>query len=181
MRLTVAALVLASVLSAHAQTPPDTPPASPPDAAPASPPAAAAQAVPAPDQAPVPEVAPDAAPAEKVERPTPRPPPTVRAPLAHSESQPPTAATAAAAHPAAEYDEQLRELRAQVSRLQSELDAERAAALAAAEDLSGAQAPRGAWGWLAVAAVLALATGFVLGWRVLDRRIRRKYGGLRIY
>ncbi len=68
-----------------------------------------------------------------------------------------------------------------MSRLQSELDAERAAALAAAEDLSGAQAPRGAWGWLAVAAVLALATGFVLGWRVLDRRIRRKYGGLRIY
>jgi hypothetical protein len=31
------------------------------------------------------------------------------------------------------------------------------------------------------AALLALVAGFVLGWRVLDRRIRRKYGGLRIY
>ena len=28
---------------------------------------------------------------------------------------------------------------------------------------------------------LALIAGFVLGWRMLDRRIRRKYGGLRIY
>jgi len=169
LRLAVAALVLASVLGAHAQTPPDAPPADAP------------QAVPAPDQAPAAEVSPEAVTQEKIERPTPRPPPAVRAPVAHSEAQPPAAATAAAAHPAAEYDEQLRELRAQVSRLQSQLDAERAAALQAAEELSGAQAPRGAWGWLAVAAVLALATGFVLGWRVLDRRIRRKYGGLRIY
>jgi hypothetical protein len=173
LRLAVAALVLASVLSAHAQTPPDAPSDTPPAAAP--------QALPAPDQTPAAEVSPDAATQEKVERPTPRPPPAARAPLARSESQPPPAAPAAAAHPAAEYDRQLRELREQVSRLQSQLDAERAAALQAAAELSGAQAPRGAWGSLAVAAVLALATGFVLGWRVLDRRIRRKYGGLRIY
>jgi hypothetical protein len=29
--------------------------------------------------------------------------------------------------------------------------------------------------------LIALVIGFVLGWRVLDRRIRAKYGGLRIY
>jgi len=120
LRLALAALVLASALTAHAQTPPDARPAA-------------------------------AAPAAR------------------------------AAHPASDDDPQLRELRAQVSRLQSELDAERAAALQAAGELNGAQPPRGAWGSLAVAAVLALAAGFVLGWRVLDRRIRRKYGGLRIY
>ena len=28
---------------------------------------------------------------------------------------------------------------------------------------------------------VSLVGGFVLGWRVLDRRIRAKYGGLRIY
>jgi hypothetical protein len=35
--------------------------------------------------------------------------------------------------------------------------------------------------WVAVACALALLAGFGIGWRVLDRRIRRKYGGLRIY
>jgi uncharacterized protein YgiM (DUF1202 family) len=35
--------------------------------------------------------------------------------------------------------------------------------------------------WVAVACALALLAGFTIGWRVLDRRIRRKYGGLRIY
>jgi hypothetical protein len=37
--------------------------------------------------------------------------------------------------------------------------------------------------WLASIAVsvLTLIAGFVLGWRVLDKRIRAKYGGLRIY
>jgi Tfp pilus assembly protein FimV len=37
--------------------------------------------------------------------------------------------------------------------------------------------------WLVAIAVslLTLAAGFVLGWRVLDKRIRAKYGGLRIY
>jgi hypothetical protein len=29
--------------------------------------------------------------------------------------------------------------------------------------------------------VVMLIAGFALGWRTLDRRIRRKYGGLRIY
>jgi hypothetical protein len=37
--------------------------------------------------------------------------------------------------------------------------------------------------WLAAITVslLTLVAGFVLGWRVLDKRIRAKYGGLRIY
>jgi hypothetical protein len=37
--------------------------------------------------------------------------------------------------------------------------------------------------WLVAvgASVLMLIAGFVLGWRVLDKRIRAKYGGLRIY
>jgi hypothetical protein len=35
--------------------------------------------------------------------------------------------------------------------------------------------------WLVSTALVALACGFGLGWRVLDRRIRKRYGGLRIY
>jgi hypothetical protein len=37
--------------------------------------------------------------------------------------------------------------------------------------------------WIAafIVSALALGVGFALGWRVLDRRIRAKYGGLRIY
>ena len=37
------------------------------------------------------------------------------------------------------------------------------------------------WPWLAGAAVAGLVVGFLLGWRTLDRRIRKKYGGLKIY
>lgn len=37
------------------------------------------------------------------------------------------------------------------------------------------------WLWVLAAATLMLLVGFGLGWRTLDRRIRRKYGGLRIY
>jgi hypothetical protein len=37
------------------------------------------------------------------------------------------------------------------------------------------------WLVVAVACVLGLGAGFGLGWRVLDHRIRRKYGGLKIY
>jgi hypothetical protein len=37
------------------------------------------------------------------------------------------------------------------------------------------------WWWLIATALLALACGFILGWRLLDRRIRKRYGGLKIY
>ena len=37
------------------------------------------------------------------------------------------------------------------------------------------------WSWLAGGVAVALALGFALGWRALDRRIRKRYGGLRIY
>jgi hypothetical protein len=40
---------------------------------------------------------------------------------------------------------------------------------------------RPAWHWALGSFVVALALGFALGWQMLDRRIRRKYGGLRIY
>ena len=38
-----------------------------------------------------------------------------------------------------------------------------------------------AWPWALGAGLAGLGAGFVLGWRILDRNIRRKYGGLRIY
>jgi hypothetical protein len=41
--------------------------------------------------------------------------------------------------------------------------------------------PREVWPWTLAAAVLGLAVGFAVGLLVLDRHIRRKYGGLRIY
>lgn len=37
------------------------------------------------------------------------------------------------------------------------------------------------WAWVVGSSVVCLLVGFGLGWRVLDRRIRAKYGGLRIY
>ena len=84
---------------------------------------------------------------------------------------------------AAGRDPEVAALRAEVARLQSELDAERAAAVQppSEEARPGVQPVRGAWVWLAATASLALALGSLLGWRLLDRRIRRKYGGLRIY
>jgi hypothetical protein len=42
-------------------------------------------------------------------------------------------------------------------------------------------AVRPTWEWVVGAAALAFVLGFLLGWRALDRRIRKKYGGLRIY
>lgn len=37
------------------------------------------------------------------------------------------------------------------------------------------------WKWVIGASLVALIVGFALGWRTLDRRIRKKYGGLKIY
>ena len=92
-------------------------------------------------------------------------------------------------------------LQAQVSRLEGQLAAATsarhetqalpaAAAAAVAEDPPAPTAmfatpapagPRHAWPWVLGAGIAGLGLGFVLGWRILDRNIRRKYGGLRIY
>ena len=37
------------------------------------------------------------------------------------------------------------------------------------------------WPWVLGTSFVMLLAGFVLGWKTLDRRIRHKYGGLRIY
>jgi hypothetical protein len=43
-------------------------------------------------------------------------------------------------------------------------------------------APRGpGWTWVWVSALACLGGGFALGWFMLDKRIRARYGGLRIY
>ena len=97
------------------------------------------------------------------------------------------------------------QLKEEVSRLQAQLDAARSAASAApggdaaastaapaaVEDPSPPQralfaaaepdSARRVWPWALGAALLALCVGFALGALVLDRHIRRKYGGLRIY
>jgi hypothetical protein len=93
-------------------------------------------------------------------------------------------------------------LQAQVSRLEGQLTAAAnarhetqapsagAAAPAAAEEApapsgmfaaSAPRLPQRAWPWALGALIVGLGAGFVLGWRILDRNIRRKYGGLRIY
>jgi hypothetical protein len=110
----------------------------------------------------------------------------------------------------AERTAEVARLREDVSRLQAQLDAARSAVGAApgggaaasapaapapaasAEDpaspppralFAGAteENPRRVWPWALGAALLALCVGFGLGALVLDRHIRRKYGGLRIY
>jgi hypothetical protein len=91
-------------------------------------------------------------------------------------------------------------LKEDVSRLQAQLDTARTPASASApvapaasvEDSASPpqgvlfasaaqQNPRRVWPWALGAALLALCVGFALGALVLDRHIRRKYGGLRIY
>ena len=92
-------------------------------------------------------------------------------------------------------------LKDELGRLQAQLDAARTTAGAApgggaaasapaapapaasAEDSASTpqDSPRRGWPWALAAVLLALCVGFVLGALVLDRHIRRKYGGLRIY
>ena len=46
---------------------------------------------------------------------------------------------------------------------------------------AGEERPRPFWPWIIAAALIAFGSGFGLGALLLDRHIRRKYGGLRIY
>ncbi|MGO9804116.1 MAG: hypothetical protein ACLPTL_11840 [Steroidobacteraceae bacterium] len=176
MRRAALALTLLGALSGYAQTPPDTapPPASQtPEPAAAAAPGAPTEA-PAPPETPTPPQAEPREPAAPAPSHASAPRAAIPHPPASPQGQPLTAP---------ERDGELATLRAEVNRLQSELDAERAAAAQPAAEEGGAlsEPVRSAWEWLVGAALLALAGGFVLGWRVLDRRIRRKYGGLRIY
>jgi hypothetical protein len=52
---------------------------------------------------------------------------------------------------------------------------------APAEDEDPGAAHRLPWGWLVAVGVVSLGLGFAVGWLALDARIRRRYGGLRIY
>jgi hypothetical protein len=166
-RALAAGLSLALALAAHAQAPPEAPPPNenPTETQPAAPAAAPA---PATSEAP---------PTETTPRPT--KPAAPKTPRALPPAQTPAPAPAAQESP---RDAEVAALRGEVSRLQSELDAERAAALTPPDERApGAQPARSPWGWLVATALLALTAGFLLGWRLLDRRIRRRYGGLRIY
>ena len=87
-------------------------------------------------------------------------------------------------------------LKQEVSRLESELAAARAASPTAAAAPEGASpAPiretvflrspdrpgPASWQLILGTASVMLLVGFAIGWKTLDRRIRHKYGGLRIY
>ncbi len=180
MKRALAAGLLSSALAAYAQAPPE-PPA--PPSSQAAPAAAPSPEPPVVSPAEVPQPTPAVVTQEQAEQPAPHPPPApVRARVARpqtSQPQPQPQPPAVLPHPPAERDQLIAELRQQVNRLQSELDAERAAALQPAQEPAAQQ--RNGWGWLVIVALLALTGGFLLGWRLLDRRIRRKYGGLRIY
>jgi hypothetical protein len=108
----------------------------------------------------------------------------------------------------AERTAEVARLKEDVSRLEKELQAARASAApqapapaapasaaaapappAPAESLETVREPRDGlfgdpgrvWPWALGSALAALCVGFALGMHTLDRHIRRKYGGLRIY
>jgi SH3-like domain-containing protein len=76
----------------------------------------------------------------------------------------------------AQRDADVARLQQEVSGLMAQLRAERTPAPA-----PGSDAARRLWPWALGSVLLSLGVGFVLGALVLDRHIRRKYGGLRIY
>jgi hypothetical protein len=94
----------------------------------------------------------------------------------------------------AQSEAEVARLKAEVTRLEGQLAAaakSTVAPAAPADDPAGGtpapligtapEAPQRVWPWALGSALLALLVGFALGWRTLDRSIRRKYGGLRIY
>ena len=99
----------------------------------------------------------------------------------------------------AQRDAQVTQLKDDVSRLQAQLTAPGPSAAATppvaaagGEDpgsapsgglfaAGAAEHPQRVWPWALAAALIGLGAGFALGLVVLDRHIRRKYGGLRIY
>jgi SH3-like domain-containing protein len=97
----------------------------------------------------------------------------------------------------AEREAEVARLREDMRGLQAQLDAARAANSQAAARPASApgaaalgtaaivapvgDAARTRWPWVLGTALLALCVGFALGMLTLDRHIRRKYGGLRIY
>ncbi|MBS0379304.1 MAG: SH3 domain-containing protein [Proteobacteria bacterium] len=97
----------------------------------------------------------------------------------------------------AQSEAEVARLKAEVSRLSAQLAAQPAppAAAAASAPAGEAAAPSGGalfapvgapeshrpGVWASLAVLAGLGLGFALGWRTLDRRIRRKYGGLKIY
>lgn len=177
MKRLIAAGLLAGALAAHAQAPPASPPPASPPPAEAPPTAAGASQT---QESQAPPVATGAVPAETAAPPAPatRPPPAAKPAAPRN----PPAKPPAAAPQSGPRDAEVAALREEIHHLESELDSARAAALPAAEDAgSGPPPARSPWGWLIVTALAGLGAGFLLGWRLLDRRIRRKYGGLRIY
>jgi uncharacterized protein HemX len=159
-RAAVLPLLLFCALGVRAQPQPDTTPPPPPqDASPAQ----TTPAEPPADEAAAPAAEPRPAPKAALPKPAVKP---AAAPLPQEDPR----------------DADLAALHAQVARLQSALDAERAAALPPPEEAAAAPRTAGtALWWVALALVLGLGCGFALGWRMLDRRVRRRYGGLRIY
>jgi hypothetical protein len=104
----------------------------------------------------------------------------------------------------AQRDAQLKQLQDEVSTLRDQLRGNTTAAAAAAAPAAATPVtsaappaedpaapagmfpaadpqPRRLWPWTLGAALLGLGAGFALGALLLDRHIRRKYGGLRIY
>jgi hypothetical protein len=102
----------------------------------------------------------------------------------------------------AQREAEVAQLKDELTRLQTQLTAARAAHPAAAAappaatppaenpanpppralfDAAGDEPPRRVWPLALGSSLAALAVGFALGALVLDRHIRRKYGGLRIY
>jgi len=85
-------------------------------------------------------------------------------------------------------ESELAELHGELTRLQHELEVTRsqkpiagnAPAAAAAAGAQDSTAPR-LWPWVLGASLGSLLLGGLLGFALLDRHIRRKFGGLRIY